>query len=178
MRVVRILGMLILGFGLLVISACAKNGGVTGMMATEKTQTYTAGLGERTRFTAADMATTYTTKAPSDQIYYFDFDDNTVDRKYLASVRAQARYLAANSGAKILLAGHADERGSREYNVALGERRAQGVANLLRLNGVDNRQIRVISYGKERLVDRTGDLSDADFHALNRRVVLTYEAIR
>ena len=75
----------------------------------------------------------------------------------------------------MLLAGHTDERGSREYNVALGERRADAVAQLMRMSGVSRQQLRIVSYGKERPVNFGHD--DAS-HEQNRRVELTYEATR
>ena len=73
----------------------------------------------------------------------------------------------------MLIAGHTDERGSREYNIALGERRAETVASLLRMAGVSHQQMRVVSYGKERPLNLG---HDDESHSQNRRVEFIYEA--
>ena len=78
-----------------------------------------------------------------------------------------ARDLAANPSKRVRLEGHADERGTREYNLALGERRANGILNYLIVNGAARSQIEVVSYGEERPADRsTGDAA----YQRNRRV--------
>ncbi len=136
---------------------------------------YTQGLGHFSRFAGQDAGESYTTQAPHNQIYLFSYNDSSFRPKYRASLDAQAAYLSAHPGARVLLAGHTDERGSREYNVALGERRANTVAELLRMAGVNRQQIRVVSYGKERPINfGHGEAS----HLQNRRVELTYEATR
>ncbi len=133
------------------------------------------GLGQFTRFPGQEPGESYTTKAPHNQRYLFAYDDSSFASKYKPSLMAQADYLAAHRGAHVLLAGHTDERGSREYNVALGERRAITVSSLLRMAGVAREQIRIVSYGKERPL-YTGH--DEEAHKMNRRVELTYEATR
>ena len=80
-----------------------------------------------------------------------------------------ARDLAANPGKRVRLEGHADERGTREYNLALGERRANGVMNYFIVNGASRSQIEVVSYGEERAASYG---SNDDSWALNRRVEL------
>ena len=82
-------------------------------------------------------------------VIYFDFDSSEVHLDDRVVVEAHAQYLALEGGAEVVLEGHADERGSREYNVALGERRANGVRDMLRLLGVADHQIRTVSYGEE-----------------------------
>lgn len=131
------------------------------------------GLGKLTHFAGQEAGEMFTTQAPHNQIYLFAYDNSGVASKYVASIHAQANYLKSHKNARVLLAGHTDERGSREYNVALGERRAKSVAQMLRLAGVDKRQMRVISYGKERPINLG---HDAESRAQNRRVELTYEA--
>ena len=133
------------------------------------------GLGQLNHFAGQEAGEMYTTQAPHNQIYLFSYDNSTLAPKYIPSVNAQASYLKSNSGAHVLIAGHTDERGSREYNVALGEHRAITVAELMRMAGVSRQQIRVVSYGKERPANLGHD--DAS-HAQNRRVELTYEATR
>lgn len=133
------------------------------------------GLGKLTSFAGQEEGESYTTQAPHNQIYLFAYDDSTLAKKYLPSLTAQCDYLKAHPGARVLLAGHTDERGSREYNVALGERRANTVASIMRMSGVKRSQIRVVSYGKERPVYFGHDVES---HRQNRRVELTYEATR
>lgn len=100
-------------------------------------------------------------------VFYFDFDVSefrAADRDVLTY---HARDLAANSNKRIRLEGHADERGTREYNLALGERRAEGILNYLIVNGAARSQIEVVSYGEERPADRgTNDRA----YQQNRRV--------
>ncbi|MFC3908023.1 peptidoglycan-associated lipoprotein Pal [Legionella dresdenensis] len=133
------------------------------------------GLGQFTRFAGQEPGESYTTQAPHNQRYLFSYDDSTFAPKYMASLDAQSDYLKSHPGARILLAGHTDERGSREYNIALGERRANTVADLMRMAGVSRDQIRVVSYGKERPANFGHDEGS---HMQNRRVELTYEATR
>jgi peptidoglycan-associated lipoprotein len=82
----------------------------------------------------------------------FDFDSYQIRQDASAVLVDQASWLKANNQYSLLLAGFADERGTREYNIALGERRANAVKDFLVLQGVDMNRIRVISYGKERPV--------------------------
>ena len=102
---------------------------------------------------------------------YFDFDSSEIRDSELASIEAHARYLSEHSGALITLEGHGDERGSREYNIALGERRAMAVRQLMTLLGATDPQIHTISYGEERPAAIGHD--DAAWK-LNRRVEIIY----
>ena len=102
---------------------------------------------------------------------YFEFDSSEVPGSERSTIEAHARYLAEHSGALITLEGHADERGSREYNVALGERRAEAVRQLMTLLGANAPQIRTVSYGEERPA-AVGH--DASAWGLNRRVEVIY----
>ena len=133
------------------------------------------GLGLSNHFAGQEAGEMYTTQAPHNQIYLFSYDNSTLEQKYVPSVNAQAEYLKNHSGARVLLAGHTDERGSREYNIALGEHRANTVAELIRMAGVSRQQIRVVSYGKERPANLG---HDDESHAQNRRAELTYEATK
>ena len=83
-------------------------------------------------------------------VIYFEFDSSEIHPDDRIVVEAHAQYLARAPETEVVLEGHADERGSREYNVALGEGRANGVRDLLRLLGVGDHQIRTVSYGEER----------------------------
>ncbi len=81
---------------------------------------------------------------------YFPYDNFTVDDKYDNLLRAHADYLGRHPEAHVTIEGNADERGSHEYNLALGQKRAEAVRQVLRLNGVAEQQLEAISYGKER----------------------------
>ncbi|CAM4410285.1 MAG: Peptidoglycan-associated lipoprotein [Legionellaceae bacterium] len=107
------------------------------------------------------------------QTYYFDFDKSDIQDIDRGSLEVQAKYLASHPSAKVLLEGHTDPRGSREYNIALGERRAKAVASALKLLGVEEAQIRIVSYGAEKLAAQGH--SDEDYQ-LDRRVNLVDEA--
>ncbi len=157
-------------------AACSKNhGGADGGASMSDADATAQGLGQMTRFAGQQAGESYTTQAPHNQLYLFSYDNSTLASKYLPSVNAQAEYLKSHPGARVLLAGHTDERGSREYNVALGEHRANTVAEILSMAGVSRQQVRVVSYGKERPANYG---HDAASHAQNRRVEFTYEATR
>ncbi len=104
-------------------------------------------------------------------VFYFDFDQSVVKQEGFADLEGHAAYLASNPSAKVRLEGHADERGTREYNIALGEARANAVARLLIVNGASNGQIETISYGEEKSAVLGHTESE---WALNRRVELSY----
>ena len=100
--------------------------------------------------------------------FYFDFDSSDLKAEAMRALDVHAKDLKGN-GARVVLEGHADERGTREYNMALGERRGMAVQRYLVLQGVSPAQLEVVSYGKERLA-ATG--TDEDSMAQNRRVNL------
>jgi peptidoglycan-associated lipoprotein len=155
-------------------AACSKTPGSADGMGGGEAAT-AQGLGQFTHFSGQEPGESYTTKAPHNQLYLFSYDDSSLNPKYVPSVNAQAEYLRSHPGARVLIAGHTDERGSREYNVALGEHRANTVADILRMAGVNRGQMRVVSYGKERPINLGHDEAS---HAQNRRVEFTYEATR
>lgn len=105
-----------------------------------------------------------------ESIVYFDFDQATLKPETRALLLAHADRLKS-SGSSARLEGHADERGSREYNIALGERRANAVRDFLVLQGVNASSLEVVSYGEERPM-ATG--SDESSYSQNRRVELKY----
>lgn len=102
----------------------------------------------------------------SSSVIYFDTDRFNIDSTDAAALQAQAQYFAQFSQLTFTIEGHCDERGTREYNVALGERRANAAKNYLVSLGVDPARIRTVSYGKERPVALG---SDAAAWAQNRR---------
>ena len=103
--------------------------------------------------------------------YYFDFDRSDVRSEDKPGIYSNADYLVAHPHAKVIVEGHTDPRGSREYNVALAERRADAVADILKSRGVNPSQIRVVSYGAERLA--VPGRTEQDFQ-LDRRAVIVY----
>jgi peptidoglycan-associated lipoprotein len=105
------------------------------------------------------------------RVVYFDFDSAVIQGQGVDVVAAHARYLAANPQARVRLEGNTDERGSREYNIGLGDRRAQSVRRALLLQGVAEGQITTVSYGEERPADPGHD--EAAW-AKNRRVEIVY----
>ncbi len=107
----------------------------------------------------------------SRMVIYFDFDQSTIRAEFVDIINAHGRYLARNKDKRVRLEGHADERGSREYNIGLGERRAQAVRRMLKLQGVGDTQIATVSYGEERpAVEGHNEAA----WAKNRRVVIVY----
>jgi len=111
------------------------------------------------------------TELRSQHIVYFDFDMSSVSSQFASVLDAHAKFLSENSGVSVLVEGHADERGTPEYNIALGERRAKAVATYLENMGVSSSQISVVSYGEEKPMIK--DRSENAF-AQNRRAVLVY----
>jgi peptidoglycan-associated lipoprotein len=99
---------------------------------------------------------------------FFGFDSSTLDAQATATLTRQARWLLENGAPAVTLEGHADERGTREYNLALGARRAQAARDFLVGQGVPGDRIRTVSYGKERPAELG---SDENSWALNRRAV-------
>ena len=98
---------------------------------------------------------------------YFEFDRSNLTSKSIQTLKSVVNALNDNSSIKISLAGHADERGTREYNLALGQRRAETVADYLALNGINSSRITVKSYGEERPKETS---QDEESFAKNRRV--------
>lgn len=108
--------------------------------------------------------------APEAQLIFFDFDKSDIRSEFRGLVGEHAQFIA-DTGARVRLEGHADERGSREYNIGLGERRAQSVRQALMLSGVQGSQIATLSYGEERPLD-SGKGEQA--WSQNRRVEIVY----
>lgn len=107
----------------------------------------------------------------SKRVIYFDFDRADIRADSQSIVAAHAQYLAKNPTQKVRLEGHADERGSREYNIGLGERRGQAVRRAILLQGVAELQLSTVSYGEERPAVAG---SDEQAYGLNRRVEIVY----
>jgi peptidoglycan-associated lipoprotein len=124
------------------------------------------------RAVEGEFGVTDTPEALIDQtIIYFDFDSASIRSEYAQAIAAHAAHLVGNLRMAVRLEGHTDERGSREYNIGLGERRAQAVRRALMLQGVSGDQISTVSLGEERPAVSG---SDEEAWAMNRRVEIVY----
>jgi peptidoglycan-associated lipoprotein len=108
------------------------------------------------------------------RVVHFDYDSSDLSTEDYQTLQAHAQFLLANANSKLALTGHTDERGTREYNMALGERRAKAVQSYLITNGVNATQLEAVSYGKEMPVN--AGHNEAAWKE-NRRVELNYEAV-
>lgn len=122
------------------------------------------GLGDGSGFGSDDLL--------GKRVVYFEYNSSLLTLEAEGVVQAHAQYLSANPGIQIILEGHADERGTREYNLALGEDRAKSVANVMEALGVTPGRVQIVSYGEERPVALGYD--EAAF-SLNRRVEILYQ---
>ncbi len=112
-----------------------------------------------------------TQPAAMQRVVYFDYDSFEIKPEFAALLETNARYLAANRSVRVALEGHTDERGGREYNLALGQKRAEAVRRALSLLGVQDGQMEAVSFGEEKPA-ATG--ADEAAWSKNRRVELTY----
>lgn len=108
------------------------------------------------------------------RVVHFDYDSSDLSNEDYQTLQAHAQFLMANANSKVALTGHTDERGTREYNMALGERRAKAVESFLITNGVAATQLEAVSYGKEMPINAG---HDENAWKENRRVELNYEAV-
>ncbi|MDO4643812.1 MAG: peptidoglycan-associated lipoprotein Pal [Cardiobacteriaceae bacterium] len=106
-----------------------------------------------------------------DRIIYFSYDSSSIDSRSEAVIREHAKYLRAHPETRVVLEGHTDERGTREYNIGLGERRAYSVKEHFVAAGISPQQMRVLSYGEERPASFGSSEQD---YAKNRRAVIIY----
>jgi peptidoglycan-associated lipoprotein len=150
---------------MLAVGACAKKAPDTLPPAPEGTGTETpsdTGTG-----VVPGSQEDFVANVAADRIF-FDYDQYNVDAQDQATLQSQAQWLQRNPAVRVTLEGHADERGTRDYNIALGERRANAARNYLASLGIDPSRINVISYGKERPA-AVG--SNEEAWAQNRRAV-------
>lgn len=175
----------------LAMTGCASRKPATGANATTNagsangagtgTGASSTGLGNNGDINSTGMNGGMTSNGPMDavrqalaaRVVHFDYDSSDLSQTDIATLNAHARYLSQNNAARVTLTGHTDERGTREYNMALGERRAKSVQAFLVTNGARNEQIETVSYGKEQPVNEGHD--DAAW-AENRRVEINYSA--
>lgn len=107
----------------------------------------------------------------SKRVIYFDYDKDEVKDEFRPLIEAHAKYLLANPQAKMIVQGNTDDRGTREYNLSLGQRRSVAVKKALNLLGVQDKQIETVSYGEEKATA----CSDENCYKLNRHADIVYE---
>lgn len=109
--------------------------------------------------------------ANTTKVIYFDFDSFAIKPEFQSVIDAHAKYMSANKTRKMAIEGHTDERGGREYNLALGQKRAEAVRRALGLLGVTDAQVEAVSFGKEKPAVSGGS---EDAMAKNRRAEINY----
>lgn len=156
------------------LAGCASSGGLSGSDAAaadgtqgvyDGTSTYPYGGGAGLTGVGGPGA------SAAERVVYFDFDSSEVRPEFRPVVEAHARYLVNDPAAAVILEGHTDERGTREYNIALGERRADSVRRMMGAYGVAPQQVRMVSYGEERPAVAG---NDEYAYGQNRRVEIVY----
>lgn len=139
----------LIALSIAVLTGCASN--ATNESSNEAPASANSGpAGQSSSGTAYSPASTSTGEQGTIKVVRFAFDSSTLDEENTKIVQENANYLLAHPDAKIRIEGHADERGTREYNLALGERRAKAVAKVLRVLGVNSDRIETRSWGEER----------------------------
>ena len=165
---------------LLALASVAVMAGCASPVKLDKAQVETKDVGTTTTTTTqppvaeSTVATTDLSTKPAipvtlDRVIYFDFDSYVVKDEFRPIVEAHANLLKTNSSAKEVAEGHTDERGGSEYNLALGQKRAEAVVKAMELLGAGEGQLEAVSYGKER---PAVDGHDEAAWAKNRRVEL------
>ena len=155
-----------LTLGALVVSACANKAEIEQPVAAPEPVAVAIPV-ETVTLSAEELQAQAQAELRKTTVFYFDFDIAEFKNEDRDTLTFHARDLAANPGKRVRLEGHADERGTREYNLALGERRANGILNYLIVNGASRSQIEVVSYGEERSA-QSGQTESA--YSRNRRV--------
>jgi len=176
MKVKQIISVCIAGVAVIGLTACnsmhSKSDNKAEHFQSAEVESY--GIGEEGQLAANNSNQpdpAFANKCPADVCFYFDYDDNTVQEYDYATIITQARYLAGHPNVTLRIEGNTDERGSREYNLALGERRADSIAELLKVKGGDGKQMLVTSNGKEKPITLSHNESAYRF---NRRVDLYF----
>ena len=152
------------------VAACAKKAVKTDGPVEQPAVTDTQPAGDTGRYKVGDLDSDSCLRQ---RVVYFDLDRTEIKPEFSAQIACHAEYLRQFPNARVTLEGHADERGTREYNQALGERRGNGVNSALQANGGSASQLTVVSYGEERPVCTE---SNESCWSQNRRVEIVYTA--
>lgn len=176
MKLNKVLKGLLVALPVLTLAACSSTS------STDQSDADTSGVSQQQQETV-QVETVEPVVSPAEQMrqkldalrqentIYFDFDKATVRPEFVETLQAHGAFLSANPSVRVTIEGHTDERGTPEYNIALGERRAMAVVQYLQNLGVSAGQISTVSYGEEKPVDMSR--TEAGF-AKNRRAVLVY----
>ena len=178
MKMMHVVAVAVLSLGLAACQKPTRPDDAAGTAAADAGAASSTGLGGDAAAGAGTAAVTPLTpqqQALADlkerSVIYFDYDSSEIRSEYVAVVAAHAGYLVKYPTARVRLEGHTDERGSREYNIGLGERRAQTVRRALLAQGVAESQLTTVSYGEER---PAAEGADEAAYAQNRRVELVH----
>jgi peptidoglycan-associated lipoprotein len=169
--------LLVLGLVALFAAGCASNdipdpdADSSAGVAADDSMADTDGYGEDGMGLGEEFGDDFEDEEEMTMIIYFDFDQSDLRAEYSDLLARHAANLSNNRRSSVRLEGHTDERGSREYNIGLGERRSQSVRRLLLIQGAATDQISTVSFGEER---PAAFGSDEDTHQLNRRVEIKY----
>ncbi len=167
MQINTLLKSLLVALPMLTLAACSSNSDSSAATSDSAMETAPAEMG----LSAEEAMRQKYEALRQDNTIYFEFDRDDIKGQYAELLQAHADFLKQNSTIKVLVEGHGDERGTPEYNIALGERRAKAVAIYLQNLGVDASQLSIVSYGEEKPADTTH--TEAAF-SKNRRAVLVY----
>ncbi|WP_166838718.1 peptidoglycan-associated lipoprotein Pal [Rheinheimera pleomorphica] len=177
MKLNKVLKGLLVALPVLTLAACSSTS------STDQSDADTSGVSQQQQQETVQVETVEPVVSPAEQMrqkldalrqentIYFDFDKATVRPEFVETLQAHGAFLSANPSVRVTIEGHSDERGTPEYNIALGERRAMAVVQYLQNLGVSAGQISTVSYGEEKPVDMSR--TEAGF-AKNRRAVLVY----
>ncbi|EPE0042084.1 peptidoglycan-associated lipoprotein Pal [Salmonella enterica subsp. enterica serovar Infantis] len=174
MQLNKVLKGLMIALPVMAIAACSSNknasndGSEGGMLNSAGTGMDANGNGN---MSSEEQARLQMQQLQQNNIVYFDLDKYDIRSDFAAMLDAHANFLRSNPSYKVTVEGHADERGTPEYNISLGERRANAVKMYLQGKGVSADQISIVSYGKEKPAVLG---HDEEAYAKNRRAVLVY----
>ncbi|CAM2883463.1 peptidoglycan-associated lipoprotein Pal [Vibrio rarus] len=191
MQLNKVLKGLLIALPILAVTACSSTDDATDPIdAQTNQQSQTAPIDPNSGTTTTDASSETTVVSPMTEeqklaeerevaekalrentTLYFAYDNSNISSEYEEMLSAHAKFLSENPDVKVSIEGHADERGTPEYNIALGERRANAVSNYLQASGVQADQITIVSYGEEKPL-QLGQTEEA--YAKNRRAVLVY----
>ncbi|WP_105200491.1 MULTISPECIES: peptidoglycan-associated lipoprotein Pal [unclassified Pseudoalteromonas] len=177
MQLNKLLKSLLVAVPVMTLAACSSSSNLdegqaneTNQVETQVTDTVEVETVERVE-TAEEKLRKKFEELRQQQVIHFDFDRATIQSKYAELLQAHAQFLIQNPSVKVLIEGHADERGTPEYNIALGESRGQSVEKYLLSLGVSANQMSVVSYGEEKPMIKA---RNEEAFAQNRRAVLVY----
>lgn len=172
MKLNKWIQVILIGSSIITLAACSSHKKPDHSAITAANESYGAnasGIGRESSFGDRDGTRRV---ASNGRVYYFDYDSNVVRDSDKPSVVANANHLVSNPQAKVTVEGHTDPRGSREYNIGLGERRAKAVSEILTNKGGNPTQVRVVSYGAEKLASAGHTEND---YQQDRRAVIVYK---